>query len=94
MCVRSVHTREVEWDQDQQALILALAEYRAETCDQCGGYLPETTLKANEGHYEAVGPFMCHSCEALGRAKAAKAEARRKNPIYNMNRWSMRLRKG
>lgn len=86
-------TRDVEWDAGQQALILALALHRAEECDRCGGYLPETTNPANEGRYEATGPFMCHSCEALGRAHAAKAEARQNNPIYNMNRWSSRLRK-
>jgi hypothetical protein len=89
-----VTTREPEWDPDQQALILALAQHRREECDQCGGYLPETTDSANEGRYEVVGPFLCHSCEALGRTRAGFAQSREKNPVYNMNRWSSRLRKG
>ncbi len=92
--MRSVTTREVEWDDDQQALILALALYRREHCDQCGGYLPETTDKANEYGYEAVGPFMCHSCEAMGKARDESVKAHEKNPIHNMSRWSIRLRKG
>ena len=87
-------TREAEWDPQQQALILALAQHRDETCDGCGGHLPETTAAANEGRYDATGPFLCHSCEALGSARNAFAKAREQNPPHNMNRWSVRLRKG
>ena len=83
----------MEWTPDQQALILGLALKRREECDGCGGYLPETTSPANEPLYEASGPFICYSCEALGRARAGVAERRAKNPLHNMNRWSVRLRK-
>jgi hypothetical protein len=79
----------VEWDPDQQALILALAQHRREECEGCGGYLPETTAAANEGRFDVVGPFMCHSCEALGRAREGFTK-----PMHNKNRWSVRLRKG
>ena len=92
--MRSVTTRDVEWDGDQQALILGLHLKRREDCDRCGGYLPETTDPANEGRYEAVGPILCHSCEALGRSTGSFAAAREKNPVHNMTRWSIRLRKG
>lgn len=74
--------------------MLALAQIRDETCDGCGGHLPETTVKANEPLYEALGPFLCYSCEALGRARAGFAEKRAKNPVHNMNRWLIRMRKG
>ena len=93
MLVKSVTTREVEWDPDQQALILALAEYRKQICEGCNGYLPETTVPANEGRYDVVGPFLCHSCEALGRTRTGFAQSREKNPVHNMNRWSVSLRK-
>ncbi len=87
-------TREVEWDGDQQALILGLHLKRREDCDSCGGHLPETTDPANEGRYEAVGPFLCYSCEALGTKRDSFAKARENNPVHNMSRWSIRLRKG
>lgn len=87
-------TREAEWDPQQQALILALAQHRQETCDGCGGHLPETTDPANEARYDVVGPFLCFRCEAIGRGRDGFAQSREKNPVHNMNRWSAHLRKG
>jgi hypothetical protein len=91
-----VTSREVEWTPDQQALILALDLMRQLACNECGGYLPETTDPANERFYEPAGPFLCYSCEALGRTRAQVAKRREEThtPIYNMSRWSVRLRKG
>lgn len=60
--------REVEWDRDQQALMLALGLLRRQTCKGCGEHLPETTDIANEYRYEAEGPYLCHGCETVGAA--------------------------
>lgn len=87
-------TREAEWDPAEQAKMLALAQLRRDECEGCGGYLPETTDRANEGRYDALGPFLCYSCEALGRARDGFAEGRKNSPVHNMSRWSMSLRKG
>ncbi len=64
----AVTRREVEWDDDQQAWMLALAEYRAQTCSGCGGYLPDTTHpdRALDG-YVAGPPVRCGGCTALHR---------------------------
>lgn len=62
--IRSITTREAEWDDDSRAHVLALLEAEAQTC-RCGGWLPETTDPENEGRYRARPPVRCHRCDAL-----------------------------
>jgi hypothetical protein len=68
--VEAVTTREVEWDDEQQAMMLALAEYRDSVHEACGGYLPDTTAAEADGQYVADIPSRCHLCTA--RAIAAE----------------------
>ena len=60
----------MEWDEEQQATMLALAMVRQATCDGCGGHLPDTTAPEAEGAYVADAPLRCHCCTAI----AIKAE--------------------
>lgn len=92
VCVRSVHTREVEWDAEQQSWMLALDLYRREHCEGCGRPLAESTAKANEYGYD-VTPIPCHACERIASARDQHME---NNPYKHSApaRWSVRLRKG
>lgn len=67
--IKTIATTEVEWDQDEQALMLALEEYRLLYCDGCGGSLEETMNPENEFAYTAKGPWLCWGCQAVGRAR-------------------------
>lgn len=64
--VRSVTTREPEWDDEQRAVMLALHQCRALTCTGCGGWLPDTT--AHE-RYVVEPPTRCHRCTAISGAQ-------------------------
>lgn len=65
---RTVAVREVEWDDEQRAWMLALAEVEAQECPGCGGHLPGTTRPGVE--FDTTHPTRCKRCEALGiRAK-------------------------
>lgn len=80
--------REVEWDETEQAMMLALGEYRASTCGGCGGYLPETT--AGE-HYKVVGPpLKCFSCVEIARASKAYGSANSEHA--HLTRWRVERR--
>lgn len=63
--VRSVTSVEVEWDDEQRAWMLALAEADAQSCDGCGGWLPHTTSIEMSDGFVADHPLRCHRCEAL-----------------------------
>lgn len=66
--------REPEFNEEDRAWFLALAEYRALTCGGCGGWLPDTT-EHMASHYNAdPEPYACGSCLALGIAQRAYAE--------------------
>jgi hypothetical protein len=58
---------EVEWDEEQQAITLALGRYRELCCPGCGGWLPETTDKDAKDTY-AVELLRCHRCSAHAMA--------------------------
>lgn len=90
-CLKSVTSVESEWNRDEQALMLALAEYRSELCDGCGGHLAETTRPENDGQYDADGPYLCYRCEAIGGARARFVKDR--PHVTNPYRWTARLRK-
>jgi ribosomal protein S27AE len=70
--VRSVP--EQEWDEQQQAHMLALAAYRATLCPACGGFLPDTTEAEAEDRYHCGPPHVCHRCVALDIATKSYVE--------------------
>lgn len=57
-------TPESEWDDEQQAWMIALATRRADL-HVCGQPLSESADPANEGRYEAELPVRCHACTAM-----------------------------
>jgi hypothetical protein len=60
---------ESEWDEEQQAIMLALHRYRELVCKGCGGWLPETTAAEAEDRYAVEAPVRCHCCAAYSRAR-------------------------
>lgn len=68
-------SREPEWDEQSQAEMLALDQYRADLCPNCKGDLHETTDVANDDGYRLTPPIRCHRCTGLSRsADRYKAE--------------------
>jgi NAD-dependent SIR2 family protein deacetylase len=64
----------VEWDEHEQALILALAEYKSSLCPRCHGDMEETTDPAHEDRYVPKLPIRCHRCDGLIRSENAYTE--------------------
>lgn len=56
--------REAEWDDEEQAWMLALQRYRAQV-GPCGHYLPHTTAPEAEEVYRSPEPNRCHACTAV-----------------------------
>jgi hypothetical protein len=86
--IKTITTHEVEWDSDQQSLMLALAEYRLQFCPDCGGELDETMKPENEFAYTAIGPWLCWGCQAVGRARDNYNDAHPR--ATNPNRWILK----
>ena len=59
---------EVEWDEGEQTVMLALQAYRGALCPLCGGPLSICTAAENEMKYDAGLPVRCHATTARGRA--------------------------
>jgi len=59
---------EPEWDEREQAWMLALAQYRATRCPQCSGDLAVTTAPENEEKFKAEPPMQCFRCLAFSRS--------------------------
>lgn len=72
--VRSTTRREAEWDEEQAAWMLALADYRSKVHKDCGEYLPESAAASNENAYLASPPVRCHVCTERHRAYRAFVE--------------------
>lgn len=70
--IRTTVTREPEWDDDEQAWMLALLLYRSQL-GPCGHYLPESTAANAEDRYDVGEPIRCHACTAVAVASAAAA---------------------
>lgn len=62
--------REVEWDEEQQAWMLALLLYRSQL-GPCGHYLPHTAAPDAEERYFSPEPDRCHACTAVGATSRA-----------------------
>ena len=71
---RAVTRREPEWDDEQRAVMVALAIYQANVCTGCGGWLPETTDPGNEDRYRGDLPIRCHKCTAINRMQKVYVE--------------------
>jgi len=65
---------EVEWDETEQAWMLALAMYRETRCPGCGGDLNVTTQSEHERQYKPELPLQCFRCVAFGRSNDAYAD--------------------
>lgn len=65
----------MEWDSDEQALMLALHRYRSQL-GPCGHYLPHTAAADAEERYAVPDPDRCHACAAI----AAKSGAYKDSP--------------
>lgn len=81
---------EAEWDDTEQAYMLALAAYRKRICPGCGGDLAETTAAVNEDRYKPELPLQCHRC--LGFARAAETYQEEKHPHTYLHR--VKLKRG
>lgn len=64
--------------------MLALAEYRALTCD-AGHWLPETTTADADEDWIVPPPVACHACEAM--AVAADNHAQRRPKTFHLARY-------
>ena len=58
-------TRDVEWDEEQQGLMLALYLYRSQLCPS-GHWLPTAAAPANEDKYHGLNT-RCHACTAVAQ---------------------------
>ena len=85
--VRSITTRETEWDDTEQAWMLALHEYEGLVCSGCHGWLPETCEP--DVQFRVPPPTRCHRCTAI----AAAQEEHAKNSSYiEATRWTAERR--
>lgn len=84
-------TREVEWDEQEQAWMLALAEYRACLCE-AGHWLPETTALEADGDWTVDPPVKCHACVATAIVADHYAKANPKQS--HLARWRARRKAG
>jgi len=67
-------TREVEWDEGERALVVALLSYRAQCCPS-GHYLPTASAAESEFGF-AAHARRCHMCTAV----AVEANRVKDNP--------------
>ncbi len=85
--VRSITTVEPEWTEREQAVMLALQEYRDGLCPSCGRPLAECTAAESEEQY-AVQVRRCHATTA----KHQEAELYRESPHPEALLFSVRRR--
>lgn len=72
--VRSVTTRESEWDDESRAWVFALISDEEERCRGCGHPRSESMDPTSEGRW-SVEPVRCHACTAqLRKARATEYE--------------------
>jgi uncharacterized protein with PIN domain len=65
---------EVEWDEQEQAWMLALKLYRDSRCPHCDGDLAVTTAPESEGRYRHELPLQCFRCVAFAQSRKAYAD--------------------
>jgi len=62
---------EVEWDEQEQGWMLALAIYRDTKCPHCSGFLEETTAPENADRYRHEPALECFRCRAFAQSHDA-----------------------
>jgi hypothetical protein len=67
--VASTEFVESEWDEEQQATVLALYAWEATRCPACGGDPAECQGADNEFAWKADGPFRCHKTATRSNAQ-------------------------
>lgn len=84
--VRWETTRDVEWDEQERALMLALGLFEAQMCRKCGMHLSQAMDPMNDPdlpeaprRWVADGPDECFSCKALVRADREWSAAQDEN---------------
>lgn len=64
--------------------MLALAQYRALRCPQCGGELAVTTAPENEDRFKAEPPVQCFRCLAFARDHEEYREERHPHTLLHI----------
>lgn len=67
--IRSVTTREAEWDDTEQGWMLALAEWERGRCHLCGGDLTECWDRSSEGRWQVPPPIRCQRTTAIAAGR-------------------------
>ena len=67
---------EPEWDEREQDLMLALAEYEAGLCPKCGRPLSVCTDPGNEFKFRTSDPVRCHATTSQSVATNKAKDAR------------------
>lgn len=67
--IRSVTTREPEWDEQERAWFLALAEFESRPCPNCGRPTSVCTDPASEGRWAVPPPMRCYPTTAILEAR-------------------------
>ena len=83
--IRTVVTREPEWDADERAWMLGLAMREASECRRCGGDLAVTTDWA--WRWQPQPPIVCLRCLALHHdERAHKDHPQRPGMIHRVTK--------
>ena len=70
---------ETEWDQPEQAWMLALDEYEAGLCEGCGHELKDTIPPASEPEdWYVAPPLRCSACTLVAIEQEGYAQAKTK----------------
>lgn len=67
--MRSTTVRESEWDEQQRAWFLALAQHESELCPLCGRPLAVCTAPDAEWDVTVPAPTRCHYSTAVAMAR-------------------------
>src|SRR3954462_13378745 len=81
LLIRTVETREPEWDEETRDLAIAYAMWESDLCPGCNSPLSETLSSDNEGLYVASAPVRCHSCTAREQTADAYADTPQANSL-------------
>lgn len=68
-------TPEPEWSEQDQAWMLALAEYRAGLCPACGQELRVCADPEGDGNWTVPPPTRCHATTAMSIAQKSYADS-------------------
>lgn len=68
-------TPEAEWDDEERAWMLALADYRASRCPNCGGDARECLDPETEGEWVVPPPVRCQARTAITIAQKPYGES-------------------